>query len=526
MIINLAEADPGALECQLCIAGAGAAGLSIALQLLGRAPRSVVVLEAGGLGLSARSQEIYAGRIVGLPYESLDAARLRYFGGTTNHWAGWCRPLDPSDLAERPWVPRSGWPIGPEDLAPYRARAHDILDLGPVDYDASPLQAEPAALFDLDPSVLVHKLWRLSPPTRFREKYAATFARADAVTVVLNASLVDIRLVDGGTRVQAFRALGPEGKRLTVTARCFVLALGGLETPRLLLNANGQTPNGVGNDHGLVGRCFMEHAHTVSARVVVPRTIGTGALYTVYRPQAQVVPAVCPSEEAQRRNGILNHSARFRLRSFRETAAGYRGLAGAAESLGEFDLEEAWQNVGELIADIDGAAHGLYNKLVGRSEFPPQQVEVLSQCEQAPDPDSRVVLLRERDRLGLHRIALDWRLGELEKRTVRVAGELLGRELRRIGVGGVQLANWLDAGSGAWGATLAGGNHHMGTTRMADDPRSGVVDRDCRVHGTANLYVAGSSVFPTSGFANPTLTIVELALRLADTLADVCRRSA
>ena len=139
----------------------------------------------------------------------------------------------------------------------------------------------------------------------------------------------------------------------------------------------------------------------------------------------------------------------------------------------------------------------------------------LCAAEQAPNPDSRVSLVEERDALGLPRIALDWRLTELDKRSLQAGHQAVALELGRTGLGRLQIEDWLTADVTTWTPTLTGGHHHIGTTRMSEDPARGVVDGDCRVHGIANLYVAGSSVFPTSGSANPTLTVVALALRLA-----------
>jgi choline dehydrogenase-like flavoprotein len=139
--------------------------------------------------------------------------------------------------------------------------------------------------------------------------------------------------------------------------------------------------------------------------------------------------------------------------------------------------------------------------------------------EQAPNPESRIVLSAENDELGMPRANLRWKFTPIDKRSMRVYYELLGREMGRAGLGRVQIMDWLlDGDDTAWPNHLSGGWHHMGTARMHEDPRQGVVDANCRVHGIANLFVAGGAVYPTGGAVNPTLTVVAMALRLSDHL--------
>jgi choline dehydrogenase-like flavoprotein len=239
-----------------------------------------------------------------------------------------------------------------------------------------------------------------------------------------------------------------------------------------------------------------------------------------------VTPGVCVTDAARRRFKILNHSATTGLRTHRETSRGYQAWLGLTGKGNGSEDKGTWQDIKALIDDIDGAAVGLYNDVFEDIDVAPQRAWLFSRCEQAPNPESRVVLTDQVDRLGLRRIGLDWRLTALDKHTIRTASKIFAREIGRLGLGRARLPRWLrNKDADVWfndddpkWRRLRGGNHHMGTTRMAQDERSGVVDKDCRVHGVENLYIAGSSVFPTCGFANPTLTIVELALRLADHL--------
>ena len=281
MIINLDQWNPGhIIRCDLCIAGAGAAGLSIALQFIDDPQIDVVILEGGDRNFSHSSQEIYQGRNLGIAYAALDTSRLRYFGGTTNHWGGWCRPLDLMDFEVRSWVPNSGWPISQKDLAPFRPEAHQILDLGGLDYTPESYVREAAGLFPFDPKLLAHKLWWVSkPPTRFNSKYWPALEKAESVTLYLNANLTNIHTSPDGNSVRRFEVLTNRGKRLQVQSKQYVLALGGLENPRILLNSRSRHPNGLGNQHDLVGRYFMEHPHGPFGEMLIERDLDKGFGY-------------------------------------------------------------------------------------------------------------------------------------------------------------------------------------------------------------------------------------------------------
>ena len=516
MILDLEQIEPpAALDADICVAGAGAAGITLARQFIDRG-REVVVLEGGGREFEERSQDIYKGEILGRPYFELDTCRLRFFGGTTNHWGGMCAPLQPLDLTERAWIPHSGSPIGVAELEPYRAQAHEILDLKAPEYDPAALAPAEGLLLDLDPERLVHRVFRLSPPTRFASKYRNVLERAQNVEVYLHANVVDIRVSDDRRTTLALEVAGPDGRHLQVRARHFVLALGGIENARCLLNADGQIEGGIGNQHDLVGRFFCEHPNKFAASIVTTRgeeilsayrSLNTGGgrvLYSIGLP---------PSVQEQQRTLDLTmtlHRSREPL-----VSPGYLALQKLMRELEKGSYSDLGDHVMAVIQDIDGAAVDAYHQLTGTLE---SEIWAYARCEQAPNPDSRVQLIAATDRLGLRRVGLDWRLGASEKHTMEVAAGLLAEEVGRLGLGRVRVHDWLTDNSPEIEVKIAGGYHHMGTTRMASDPQRGVVDADCRVHGTENLYVAGSSVFPAVGFANPTLTIVELSLRLADHL--------
>jgi choline dehydrogenase-like flavoprotein len=516
--------DGATVACDVAIVGAGAAGITLALALAGSRNR-VCLLESGGLEYESEVQALYQGLNIGRPYFDLDVSRLRFLGGSTNHWAGRCRPLDALDFEPRPWVPLSGWPIGSADLEPYYREAQGVCGLGPFDYEPGRWLGEGEETLPADPAKLVSRVWQYSPPLAFGDAYRDQLEAADDVDLILHASLVEIVAGEGGREVVALEHRTLDGRRLTVEPRIAVLAMGGLETPRLMLASSRVINVGIGNQHDLVGRCFMEHPHANSARalVVAPEVLSfyTRGLARAAGEGVEVVGCLSLAPEQQQAQEALNFDCLFTIDDVGDSGfAALRRIFGAA-GRGEWpdDLSaDLWQ----AISDIGDTTAGVMGRL-GIREYRPETsaFRMWTSAEQAPNPDSRVRLADEVDALGLPRIALDWRLSELDKRSYRIAHETIAAELGRTEQGRLQIAEWVSAGLDTWSPDLEGGHHHMGTTRMSDDPRQGVVDADCRVHGTANLYVAGSSVFATSGSANPTLSIAALTLRLADHLKTI-----
>jgi choline dehydrogenase-like flavoprotein len=510
--------DASTIECDLCIIGAGAAGITLARSFAGGALK-LCLLESGGLEYEPEIQDLYRGQNVGLPYFELDVCRLRFFGGSTNHWAGRCRPLDELDFEARPWVPLSGWPLAKADLEPFYRDAQTLCELGAFDYTPEPWLGPGQQVLPLDPQKLVSRVWQFSPPTLFGEAYRAELEQAANIEVLLHASVVEIAAGESGAEVQSVAFATLAGTRGTVRARAYVLACGGLENPRLLLVSNRQVKAGLGNQHDMVGRCFMEHPHMNAARALVtdPAVL---AFYT--RGQGgsgaqgpEVVGCLNQSPARQEALQLLNFDGLFTVDNIGDSGyAALRRIWNSAErGAWPDDLSgDLWQ----ALIDIDDTAAGLMGRF-GIREYRADNASFLMWCsaEQAPNPDSRVRLGEERDALGLPRIALDWRLSELDKRSLQAGHQAVAEELGRTGLGRLQIDEWLTADLTGWAPALEGGHHHMGTTRMSADPAQGVVDADCCVHGSANLYVAGSSVFPTCGSANPTLTVVALALRLA-----------
>jgi choline dehydrogenase-like flavoprotein len=504
------------VETDVCIVGAGAAGITIARELAGSRFR-VCLLESGGLDYDPQVQDMYKGSNIGRDYYDLDVCRLRYFGGTTNHWAGWCRPLEAIDFEKRSWIPHSGWPFGFGEIEPYYPRAYEICQV-PSPEVVEKITAAQVTRGDSpvsDDGRVVTLTAQFSPPTRFGEVYRSELRAASGVSVYLNANVVNIDMNDVARSVVGLDVATLDGNSFRITGRHFILAAGGIENPRLMLACNKVQTAGIGNRYDLVGRFFMEHPE--------PPT----GLFMPTRPHDPKWAAYDKSHREASREPL-------RLMSLHPSILEREQLLNSAVGLGH-GRSEAWaaarrlilafkkrempeqfaSDLYSVISDLDGFANDAYYKFHGAKTDSADVFSIDSYCQQAPNPDSRVTLAAERDALGLPRANLDWRLTELDRHTVRRTLEIVGAELGRLGLGRVKV-DFED-----WPDDFLKGNHHIGTTRMSDDPKLGVVDASCRVHDIQNLFIAGSSVFPTAGSAAPTLTIVAMALRLAEHLKQI-----
>jgi choline dehydrogenase-like flavoprotein len=482
----------------VCVVGSGPAGITIARRLAAQG-LDVALMEAGGFEITAEAQDPYVGENVGLDYLDLDALRLRVFGGSSGHWSGRCRTLDALDFTALPHR-QHAWPIGKTELDPYRAEADAILDLTePEGPDIAIRQAVPR--FREAP-------WRHSPPTRFGEKYRDPVVADPRITLVLNANLVDLRLAPDLATVEeaVFRCYTPGDPGFAVRARAFALCTGGIENPRLLLNFTSQKPAGIGNDHDLVGRYFCEHPSFTIADVIYRERLGVE--------QYDVAPTL----------GFMLREQTLGYALWLESRDNPAQPLGDALSATAQCLTPTTRHLARALLGRRPRCHwgGIEEFLTRRYPDSYSWGWAYITLEQSLQPDSRVGLGPVRDAFGLRRVQLDWRLAEIDYRTLKVAILALGEHMIEQNIGRMRVRDGLLDDPVVLpetaGRNFTGGWHQMCTTRMDDDPRQGVIDRNCRVHGTANLYIGGSSVFASPGFTAPTYTIVQLALRLGDHL--------
>jgi choline dehydrogenase-like flavoprotein len=516
----------GELDCDVVVVGTGAAGLALATELAG-SPLRVLLVEGGDLRHRHRSQFQYLGANVGRRSFSTVFSRFRRFGGSTTRWGGQCRPLEDTDFAPQAHVPGSGWPVDAATMQPYYARAQRFCQLGPFDYEPSSWigQEAPALSLALRDAPLQTRIYQFSHPADLGVAHRAALDAADNVRVLTHLGLVALHTDRAGAKLTHLDFIDARGGMRRVRAGHAVLACGGIENARLLLACAPGHPRGLGNHGDLVGRYFMDHPYVFPGYL---DTTSRGFDPYVIEGYEQVghtqrFHAALTLHPALRAAEGLNGASMYLVRRPRHKAEGpYVAPGGVAlnhlvEVLQHREHPDGRlaQDGAALLRDAPNVLRGLWRRVRAASR-PDPVLALRIALETTPRHDSRVTLGEGRDRHGIPRVRVDWRLADSDLRGYERLMQVLREELPARGLGRLVEHGKRDADG--WPAGMTGGKHHMGTTRMHADPRHGVVDEHCRVHGIDNLHVAGSSVFVTGGFANPTLTIAALALRLADRL--------
>lgn len=545
------------LEADLCVLGGGPAAIATALEYM-KSGRSVIIVPGGGPNQTPSAIDLYRGK-VSPPgsHEPIEENRLRMWGGTATVWGGRLVPFDPIDFERRDWVPHSGWPIGHEELKKYVAEACALSEGGLAEFDARRAfpdkQAEMIGGFD-NADFATWPLERWSVPTDYSRRYDREFRESPAVRVLLHAQCTHIQLAPDGGTVDHIRAACRPGNEFHVAARHFVLACGALENARLLLASRDVAKDGIGNGHDLVGRYYQSHRFGVCGTAVLKRP-EDGFIYEFEKD---------PQGVYCRRRFWLTEKAQEQHQTCNVVGFFFRNVSGSSEHRNAMvsmimliktllgGAKKGPKRLYQIIRDQrrELASHAwivfkdgpsIFGQLaaVAYTRFfqkrrlpmilPPKKTNrfpLFYQTEHAPNRESRVTLDENwRDEYGMPRLDVRIRFSELDFRTIRTFVLSFKERLEASGLGELHLSD--EDRRFLADPTLQRFNsnsHNIGTTRMAESPTEGVVDVNCRVHGVENLHVAGSSVFPTSSHANPTLMIVALAIRLAEHLKSQSRK--
>ena len=520
------------LRAAVCIVGAGAAGITLACEFDGSG-LAVILLETGGFKEDPAHNDIYD--MVASDRAWTGFRRIR-FGGTTNIWGGRCAPLDPIDFERRDHIADSGWPISHQDVARHYPRAMQYLDAGRDDFTVAGSLAKPHPTiegFDGAGLVLSDQIERYSLPTDFGTRYRAKLERSNNVTVLLNARCVALKRAAG--RLEALEFIDGARKRRRVQATSFILANGGIEAPRLLL-ASDPEGAGLGNASDRVGRYYACHLENVFGRVV-PHGAAVAFNFEKTRDGVYCRRKFQFTEGAQREHRLVNTAFRLHFPNYSDARHGSAVMSGIYlakstlipeyRNILQYDEGNAGTTLAHLRNVLVDFPHlvgfgydFLFKRVLSRRKLPYTLVPNVDgsyplefNCEQTPLASSRVILSGEADRDGVPRVHLDWRVCDEDIDSACRCFMLLRDAMHRSPRCRLEFDE--DRLRERMRRSIPLGGHHIGTTRMAASPRQGVVDGDCALFELPNLYVASSAVFPTSGHANPTLTIVALAVRLA-----------
>jgi choline dehydrogenase-like flavoprotein len=482
------------LEESIVIVGAGAAGITLACEFEDMG-KNAILLESGGFSFDSEVQSLYKGFVDdsssgALPHEPLDIYRARFFGGTTNWWGGACLPYDKVDFLHKPSISNSGWPITREVLKKYYIKANDYLGIESVNYDLPPKSrlGSREVIDGLEKTgVFKTKYWiEKERQVNFGKKYKDRLKSSKHIKVILNANVVSLTLKQNSISELQVKTLND--KNIIVKGKEVILSMGGLEIPRILLASISDNHKAIGNAFDLVGRYYSPHANLTHGILIL-------------NPDVEL-----DKDTEELSDAILYR--KFVSLTDRYVSKGYMNCKVTLESLDSVEKNDLTEHVYKLFHSSVNFDE-IYENIMGRKKF---AFALNGAFDQVPNFESRVKLSNERDILGVPKIILKHAITKQDIQAYSNFYELLALTLGSSGIGRFcydkSLQQLYQQGGGA--------SHHTGTTRMANSPENGVVDKNCNVFGVSNLYIASSSVFPTASHANPTYTIVALAIRLAN----------
>lgn len=509
------------IEADVCIVGSGPAGITLANELQSKFS-NIVLLEGGGEAYDEKSQNLYAADTKHNVFPDPMVSRLRFLGGSSNHWENSTMPFTPIDFEKRDWVQGSGWPISFADVNKYYDRAGEYCGVDADGYSSEVWMSRAGLASPLQGSkqIVVKTAKSARPPTRFFYKYGPLLLGSHRISIYKNSNVVDL-LFDKQTKKINEIYFTSDGEILhSVSAGIFVLCMGGIENARMLLIFNEKYDNMLGNRGDNVGRHFMEHP-TLRPATIFASAPDFGKDLSTTLANKNIGLTHEYAEDVLRKHRINNGKLTFFNASNYDLSDGISSFHILKDKLIKGELpDEAFLHLSNLLLDFDMVAEAISRKSFDKRVFSyaddPGGSGVHIMMEQTPSRHNRIRLGNSKDRLGLKKMVVDWHLGQSDIDMMWSGLMLLGQEIGALSLGRLRLLK--EQSQRLFTDQMGFGMHHMGTTRMAVDETTGVVDRNQRVFGTNNLYVAGSSVFVTGSHVAPTLTIVALSLRLAEHL--------
>lgn len=521
MVIDIDKLDNKLLiNSDICIMGGGVAGITLANELK-KHHTNIVIIESGDEVINPDTQNLYSGNVVNKLYPDPEYSRLRMLGGSSNHWENNTSPLDKIDFEKRDWVDNSGWPIELSDLESYYLKAGDYCGTKSDGYDtktwASRLKQE---VLGNSQNIIETGIAKVSiPPVRFYSSYGDDLSEAKNVRIYKNSNVVDIEYDSSKEKIEKIYFETMPGKRYTVASKVFIMCFGGLENARMLLHFNKNNADKIGNHYDNVGRYFMDHP-VVRAGQLFPNDIERFSLYSGNNLKDRIVLGYFKlSEKTLNKNKINNIRIPLVPNTEYIMSDGISSshILSDALSKGEFP-DDFSSHITNILKDIDMIAEGISRKKFNKVLFDKSDqiygYQLPIMLEQTPDRNNRVMLGNSQDKYGINKILIDWKLKENDKENLWKALEIVAQQFGAESLGRIRLLK--ERSSRIWGDQLGFGHHHMGTTRMSSHYKNGIVDKNHLVFSTKNLFMGGSSVFPTGGHVPPTLTIVAMSIRLAD----------
>ncbi len=516
MITDISDLNSQSYSSDVCIIGAGPAGISLANKLSINNKLSVILIESGDFEYDKTTQELYTGKIIdNLPPVALDLSRLRYFGGTSNHWGGSSGPFDDIDFKKRDWIDLSGWPISKQDIDEFYKEAHQVMGTGDYSYDPTTLANDSGVnLMKFTRSDVEHR-FRKVKATRFGIEFRKRLVESKNVQVILNANVVNMDF-DSNKSLNFITVQSLKNKKINISSKQYVLATGGVENARLLLSSK------LADSLPLLGRCFSFHPRLQTGTIITNYTYDSDKVpYHWQSSQGKRVKYnLVLSEAVQKKEKLANYAA-----ILNEIPLNSAGIDALRRIKHNDDKQESslGSDIATIFGDLGNVADYFKRKA---SNYKISAFNVITYVDQIPNKESRVVLGDDVDQFGMRKSKILWQYFDDERDSIYRFNQILARELGHSNIGRMQISEQLkdDEEFKKLLRGNSGGGHQIGTTRMSASVTTGVVDENCKVHNVNNLYVAGSSVFPTGSWMNPTITVVALSLRLADRLTTILNK--